>query len=896
MSEEFRIHHNVNQLLQLLKVDKGKAEEHTETLLKSRTPFVTTQVNTHSSAVKICEKASKPKEFLQKYEELKSKNVRNLDSMIHFLSNLNNKPSLHATLTKNAEERGEAAKMIPISPSSILGTSNITLPPSGSKLTPKEISELRSTLEKATGPSSALGLIPSAESFRKTLREQHNARRPRQHPIPSSSYWLAGDNSRKYLTADFVYDSSTQHPSVPVNDFSVQMQEQEIVKDVIAILSGFEAIYILVRPPEDKYGSRRFILDPSMDVSLSEMVKLLLPIASSHSIVTKFIEEKSRFEYGQVNHALTAAMKAIIREHRSSLAQLDDLCRNENLTLQRLLFLLQPTLAQMSKLAEIATAIDKGHCIGGSVLSLLHNKTLSSIGNKVAEQLCSYLTQVASVPYLEMLEKWIYRGQINDPYGEFMVEENKKISKEKLQEEYNDQYWEMRYTLCRDRIPVFLLQSAEKILSTGKYLNVVRECGKQVHCPGAREIVYNMNKKEYVQQIEEAHNYASQLLLDLLMQEHNLKWRLKSVKRYFLLNEGDFLLHFMDLTEDEMKMPMGDIMPTRLEALLELALRMSTANQDQYKDDLRIVLLNYDLITQLVRILSIDTNEESTIKALGPTELNLSGLESFAFDYTVRWPWSLVISKKSLTKYQMLFRHLFYIKHVERQLSSVWMAYKNTKRENVYSKPWFMEACMIRQRMYHFIYSFQYYMMFEVLEPNWYTLESNLETAHNVDEVLDFHNDFLQQCLKDCLLTNTQLLKILSKLLMLCVSFCNFMQSLNRQLDSKMLKESLEHSTLSGPPTKSEVKFQQQQVATTSKEVSSHLDELISNEEYQGIVRTFEKNFTEKFLELLDRVSFISREQGQHVMYNIIYRLDFNGYYMNKLQQSSVTNSSTGNN
>lgn len=44
----------------------------------------------------------------------------------------------------------------------------------------------------------------------------------------------------------------------------------------------------------------------------------------------------------------------------------------------------------------------------------------------------------------------------------------------------------------------------------------------------------------------------------------------------------------MDLTEEELKKPVDDIITTRLEALLELALRMSTANTDPFKDDLKV--------------------------------------------------------------------------------------------------------------------------------------------------------------------------------------------------------------------------------------------------------------------------------------------------------------------
>ena len=54
-----------------------------------------------------------------------------------------------------------------------------------------------------------------------------------------------------------------------------------------------------------------------------------------------------------------------------------------------------------------------------------------------------------------------------------------------------------------------------------------------------------------------------------------------------MLDKGDFIVQFMDMTEDEMRQDMENITPTRLETLLELALRTSTANTDQFKDDLR---------------------------------------------------------------------------------------------------------------------------------------------------------------------------------------------------------------------------------------------------------------------------------------------------------------------
>lgn len=65
----------------------------------------------------------------------------------------------------------------------------------------------------------------------------------------------------------------------------------------------------------------------------------------------------------------------------------------------------------------------------------------------------------------------------------------------------------------------------------------------------------------------------------------------RSIKHYFLMDKGDFFVHFMDLTEEELKKPVDDIIPSRLEALLELALRTSTANTDPFKDDLKVYYL-----------------------------------------------------------------------------------------------------------------------------------------------------------------------------------------------------------------------------------------------------------------------------------------------------------------
>ena len=101
---------------------------------------------------------------------------------------------------------------------------------------------------------------------------------------------------------------------------------------------------------------------------------------------------------------------------------------------------------------------------------------------------------------------------------------------------------------------------------------------------------------------------------------------------------------------------------------LELALRTSAAKEDPYHDNVRVELLPYDLIFQMCKILSIDTESEMDFKR-PVNQSELTGLEAFAFGYDVQWPISLILNRKSLACYQMLLRHLLYCKHVEKLLT-----------------------------------------------------------------------------------------------------------------------------------------------------------------------------------------------------------------------------------
>jgi gamma-tubulin complex component 2 len=156
-----------------------------------------------------------------------------------------------------------------------------------------------------------------------------------------------------------------------------------------------------------------------------------------------------------------------------------------------------------------------------------------------------------------------------------------------------------------------------------------------------------------------------------------------------------------------------------------------------------------------------------------PNNVDLTGYEALILDYTVTFPLSLIISRKALTKYQLLFRHILNLKHVEDQLCDAWMDQKNpalwkTRSTSPEIEHWKFKIYSLRNRMLQFVQQFAYYVTNEVLEPNYRRLESNLTTSiSTVDQVLQYHSDFLDNCLKECMLTNAKLLRVSALFLLL---------------------------------------------------------------------------------------------------------------------------------
>lgn len=812
---EFKLHMLVQELIKELG-SSSSASDFVETLQPDATTSLSSSVQ--QSALRVLAHYSpNPEAVTAKYEELKSQKVDSLTNVVSALSLIAQDKKLRDYLSFKATKREQLA---PQSRSRTKSSSSSSKPRPMENL--EDFPEFYSRLRKAV-----------SDPKRSTHHRHKEGERKLRHPnvfAPEVPNWKT---LRPKMSRDF---SSVVVSPHSLQDIPVFSQENKLMEDLLYVLSGVDGEYITPQPLLGPYEPRSFTIGDGVDPSLRQLTEKILSLASYYSIIVRFIEEKSAYHWGQVNQALAGAMDLLLQEYKVFLAQLEMHIRQENVNLQSIWFYAQPTLSTMEVVANIASTINKASAKGGKVLSLLHEQTIS-VGDPKIQKLCIHLTQAASVPYMDILQDWVYIGVIQDPYEEFLVEDNELIQREDLPVNYSDDYWEKCYTICRDRVPTFLEKISDVILKTGKYLNVIRQCGKNVKSPQTQKLKYTLSEREYYEAIEQAYCFASQTLLNLLMKEYDLMGRLRSVKHYFLHDQGDFIVQLMDMCEGELAKNINDIVPHRLESLLELALRTSAANCDPYKDDMRAELLPFDLLHQMFKIHGIKNQEFS--ESFSPDKL--IGLESFSFGYEVKWPVSLVLNLKTKACYQMIFRHLLYCKHVERLLGRVWRSNKVCKMFPVSSSQSYRPAFVLRQRMLNCVQNLQYYMMIEVIEPNWHNFLETMSKVTNVDQVLSCHNDFLGSCMKDCMLTSPDLLQTVNVLVGVCVSFCRFFEA----------APSIECSSIP---------------------LGENFEESISN---------FDEQFSVALICLLNKINELAAEDNSEKMLNVLYRMDFNSFYTN---------------
>jgi gamma-tubulin complex component 2 len=663
---------------------------------------------------------------------------------------------------------------------------------------------------------------------------------------------------------------------LPLDNLSMQEQEHALLDDLLYVFMGFEGQYVRFHdsydPAEEKHrlNGPSFHPLPGLDPSLRDLTTSMLSMATHHCAIEAFIEVQSREEFGSVNHALCAEIRKLLKDYLILIAQLETkVLTDAKFTLHQMHIAIIPTaqcLAQLYSLAQellkknslleediddsiddfdadniierlkeggdlLPGSLSKKRCIGGNVLGLLTTRLSTFSGDPAARSILEMLLRESSRPYMVMLNEWLHRGGINDPHSEFLIGERASIKRERLDEDYTDEYWEKRYYIREKEVPPQLDAMREKVLLAGKYLNVVRECGGVNISSKIVDTPATFDDPRFLDNVNNAYSFANKELLHLLLTKNSLRSRLRSLKHYFFLDRAEFFLYFLELSDSELRKKHRDVNVGKLQSLLDLVLHQpgSIAVADPFKEDVKVEMNSVGLTQWLIKVVNVQgmdqDNPDSVIdqyktpaasqastteklkeekKREEEKEKDIIGFDALELDYQVPFPLSLIISRKTVKRYQLIFRYTLALRHLETQLVGCWSTHTKEKAwihksSDKKFELWKRRVWTLRSRMLVFVQQMLFFATAEVLEPNWQKLMKKVDDAERddtedmrpglnpkakptVDELMQDHVDMLDSCMKDLGLTQAKLLRLHTKLMTGCGMFASYVEHVTKSI------------------------------------------------------------------------------------------------------------------
>lgn len=138
------------------------------------------------------------------------------------------------------------------------------------------------------------------------------------------------------------------------------------------------------------------------------------------------------------------------------------------------------------------------------------------------------------------------------------------------------------------------------------------------------------------------------------------------------------------------------------------------------------------------------------------------------------------------------------------------------------------------------------------------------------------HTTFLDECLKECLLMDQELFMVLNKIIWSCSYFAEMVLTYTNNVK---VEDSLLNQAFSSD---SRAKTYSEKRQAKIKEESSVTGKVLAKKRYNLMVEEYSKRFDEMlktFLQIIHQ----SRSRSEVHLINLVIRLDYNGFYSQKL-------------
>ncbi|KAH7358443.1 spindle pole body component alp6 [Plectosphaerella cucumerina] len=480
------------------------------------------------------------------------------------------------------------------------------------------------------------------------------------------------------------------------------------------------------------------ILPPTLPAPLVSILHTLAEPSLLYRRLDAFVKSSAQ---GLLRQSLRAAISGELRAYLSLIATLEGQIRRTlstldetapkngigkaGVTLKRCVVWTREATMGLRLMSLIAEESENKR--GGQLISLIHGFS-SSHGDPMVAAFAERLLVHVTRPFYDILRRWIYDGELLDPYCEFFVKEPAPTDEPKTG---GNSVWEDKYEIDKGMIPSIITQDfAQKVFLIGKSLNFIRHsCAdsqwvENYSKAASKELRYG-DTATLEAWIDEAYKTTMRRLMDLMEHKFHLFEHLQALKNYILLGQGDFIALLMESLAANLDRPAGAQYRHTLTAQLEHAIRGSNAQFDSPE-----VLRRLD-----ARMLQLSHGD--------------IGWDCFTLEYKIDAPVDVVVTDWGNRQYLKVFNFLWRIKRVEFALASTWRKCMTGARgvlqnsDPAVVQTWKSTRGLLAE-MIHFVGQLQYYILFEVIESSWGELQKRIRKDDcTLDDLIRAHSRYL---------------------------------------------------------------------------------------------------------------------------------------------------------
>ena len=501
--------------------------------------------------------------------------------------------------------------------------------------------------------------------------------------------------------------------------------------------------------------------------------------------MTDFITEKTRFSNGQVVQALCQSLDVVLKEFFQVIMTLDRKFKGKEIGLHQFCFHLVPFTRTLQSLLHLTFEIETKDIQGGALIRLLEDKISSVSGDRQLRTTYAGLLEGCSKPFLDILNRWLATGSFTDAHSEFMIADTNK-SPITHEDQLSEDLLTSRHTLNSKNTPKLLEDIQQKILLIGTYRNIQGILDKNLVLVIKGPLQWD--RRVLQEAINDAYTDVNTALMTSLFQSGKLFDVMSATKRFFFVENCDFVQNFLLNALNDLSRTAKEVSKQTLQGAFETALKTSCYGNDPFSESLQLELSSSGLYDSLVKIIQ-STSEKPTTSANNNSSTiqripKISELLSLSMK--IDFPESMILNSKALAKYQIVYRHLIQCVELIRGLSVP------LNRTNLKVSIQIRQFEVMKNSMLQFVRTMQNYICQNVLEPQWERFSTALRERRftSVEEITNTHMNFLDTCLRECMLTNSKLVQLIGMIWTTCTKFSALVHELNNRITSRTVNES----------------------------------------------------------------------------------------------------------